>query len=736
MQSLDKLLGLLETYPFLHLLEVHFDDPPRVRLQYHADTPVEELARAVRDLKHTLLDLYPALSEIRRRVKRDRNGRVLMLDPAEGLLRVECQREQPCEESLRDLEWLILEAEAVKEEREQVALRHRMTLFTVLALVLGGLGRFFESSLAWLSWLAYVGAYLAGGFHATLSAIEALRRFELDVDFLMVIAALGAAYLGHPFEGVILLFLFSLSSTLEIWAMDRSRRALRHLLKFQSSEAVLVTDGREVVVPPEVLQPGDEIRLRPGEQVPADARVLEGQGHVDESTLTGEAMPVLKGPGDPLYAGTLVLDGHFQARVRRRVEESTLEKTLLLIREARERKARSQRVADLFGGPYTYAVILGALGVYFLFRFILGIPHETSLYRAMVFLVVASPCAVVISTPASILTAIAHAARRGILFKGGIYVEEMAQGRIVAFDKTGTLTEGRIEVRQLVSLNGHRREEVLRWAASVEALSEHPYARALVRLAEEEGVALLPVQNFSYQVGEGVRGRVEGREVFVGRPTEELVARAQALGINGASTLVAVYVDKQPVGLVALTDRIRPEAREVIRRLKALGIQEVVMLTGDRPEVAEQVAREVGADRFFAGLHPEDKVRVVRELQQQGARVIMVGDGVNDGPVLAAAQVGVAIGGASTDVALETADVILMKRGLRRLPYALRLARKARRVVLQNYLLALGIIGVLVVLNFWGKVPLTLGVIGHEGSTVLVLLNGLRLLVPLQEPGS
>jgi len=728
---MDKLLQLLETYPFLHLLEVRLEDPPRVRVQYHAHTSVEDLAQAVRDLKRALLDLYPTLTHLRRRIKRDRDGWVLHVDPGEGVLRVECQREYPCEESLKTLEWLILEAEAVREEQEQSHLRRRMTLLTVLALVLGVGGRMV--SVGWLSWLLYVGAYLAGGFHATLSALEALRKFELDVDFLMVVAALGAAYLGHPFEGVILLFLFSLSSTLEIWAMDRSRRALRHLLKFQSTEATLLVGDREVSVPPEVLQPGDSLRLRPGEQVPTDARVVEGQGHVDESTLTGESMAVLKRPGDPLYAGTLVIDGHFQAQVTRRLEESTLEKTLLLIREARERKARSQRIADLFGGPYTYAVILGALGVYFLFRFVLGIPHETSLYRAMVFLVVASPCAVVISTPASILTAIAHAARRGILFKGGVYVEELAQSRVVAFDKTGTLTQGRIEVRQVVSLNGFQREEVLQMAASVEALSEHPYGQAIVQTAQREGVPLLPVQGFTYKVGEGVEGQVQGRRVFVGRPTETLLQQAKQQGINGGATLVAVYIEGRPAGLLALADQIRPEAPEVVRQLKALGVEEVVMLTGDRPEVAEQVAQEVGVDRFYAGLHPEDKVRVVRELQGQGRKVAMVGDGVNDGPVLAAAHVGVAIGGASTDVALETADVVLMKQGLRRLPYALLLAKKARRVVLQNYLVALGVIGVMVLLNFWGKVPLTLGVLGHEGSTVLVLLNGLRLLMPLQQ---
>ncbi len=732
MRGMDELLQLLEHYPFLHLLEVHLGDPPRVRLQYHARTPVEKRAQAVRELKRVLLDLYPHLTRVRRRLKRDHNGRVLHFDPAEGLLRVECQREYPCEESLQTLEWDILEAEALREEQEQTQLRQRMTLFTLLALVLGGLGHLLGTGP--LAWLFYVGAYLAGGFHATLSALEALRKFELDVDFLMVVAALGAAYLGHPFEGVILLFLFSLSSTLEIWAMDRSRRALRHLLRFQATDALLLVDHREIPVPPEVLQPGDRVRLRPGEQVPTDARVTEGTGHVDESTLTGESLAVLKRPGDLLYAGTLVIDGHFEAEVTRRIEESTLEKTLLLIREARERKARSQRIADLFGGPYTYAVILGALAVYFLFRFLLGIPHEVSLYRAMVFLVVASPCAVVLSTPASILTAIAHAARRGILFKGGVYVEEMAQSQVVAFDKTGTLTEGRIEVRQVVPLPPYRREEVIQWAASVEALSEHPYGQAIVTLARREGLALLSVEDFTYRVGEGVRGRVNGREIFVGRPDETLLEQARQRKINGESTLVAVYVDGEAAGLLALADRVRLEAPQVVRQLKTLGVEEVIMLTGDRPEVARAVAREVGVDRFYAGLHPEDKVRVVRELQAKGHRVVMVGDGVNDGPVLAAAQVGVAIGGASTDVALETADVVLMKQGLRRLPYALQLARKARRVVLQNYLVALGVIVVMVVLNFWGKVPLTLGVLGHEGSTVLVLLNGLRLLMPLQLP--
>ncbi len=640
--------------------------------------------------------------------------------------RLVCERLTPIQGGER-LFFSFPEFSGALEEEESRSARRVMVSMTLITLVATLIATFTEHRYPVVGWIFYGIAYIAGGYFPLVEAIRSLRSLVLNVDFLMVVAALGAAYLGHPQEGAILLFLFTLSSTLETFAMDRSRRALRSLLERSPDRAeLLMEDGSTVEVVPEVLQKGQRILLRPGSRVPTDVKILKGEGHFNEADITGESIPRLHRPGERVPAGAVVVDGSLEAEVLRPASESTLTRTLQLIQEAREQKAQAQRIADVFERVYTWGVVIGAFAFYALFRGAFGLEHAQALYRSLVFLVVASPCAIALSAPTAVLSAIAHAARKGILFKGGVYVETLGAADTVAFDKTGTLTRGEVVLEEVQPLNGFRPQEVLKLAASLESRSEHPLAQAVVRYARREGIPIQPPEDFRYEVGQGVRGRVQGKEVFVGKPEGHLDR-------DDGRTVVMVRVEGKPAALLYFRDELRPEARRVVQELLRMG-KTVVILTGDRRSVGDRVGRELGVERVFAELLPEDKVRVVRRLQEEGRRVAMVGDGVNDGPVLASADVGVAIGGASTDVAMEVADVVLMKEGLEYLPYALRLSAKARRVIFQNFAFALGIILVMVGLNVFHAVPLTLGVVAHEGSTVVVILNGLRLLAPLPEP--
>ncbi len=719
-ETLQTLLEVLENTPGLFRFELSLEaTPPECTLEVAPETGPVDRSRMVQEIKQLLGRLAPELVKLPGGkytdtnwvfVKEDGRFRAERLTPHEGVA----------------LSFVLPEFWASLEEEESRATRFQMSLLTVLTFLFTLLGAIADRLSPEVAWILYGLAYVAGGYFPLVEAIRSLRSLVLNVDILMVAAALGAAYLGHPQEGAILLFLFTLSSTLETFATDRSRQAIRSLLERSPEGAeLLLPDGSTVEVVPEVLQVGDRILLRPGARVPTDVKLLRGEGHFNEADVTGESVPRLHRAGDRVPAGVVVVDGSFEAEVIRPVHASTLTRTLALIQEAREQKAQAQRIADTFERVYTWGVVVAAFLFYFFFLGVLGLSHDQALYRSLVFLVVASPCAVALSAPTAVLSAIAHAARRGILFKGGVYVETLGASDTVAFDKTGTLTRGEVVVEDLVTLNGFREEDVLRLAASLESRSEHPLARAVVAFAERKGIRVVPPETFRYEIGRGVQGRVEGREVFVGKPAGE-VEEGQG------RTVVEVRVEGKPAALLMFRDALRPEAARVIRALRAMG-RKVVILTGDRRDVGERVARELGVDEVYADLLPEDKVEVVRTLQQQGRRVAMVGDGVNDGPVLASADVGVAIGGASTDVALEVADVVLMREGLEYLPYALRLSSKARRIIFQNFAFAFGVILFMVVLNVVMNVPLTLGVVAHEGSTVVVILNGLRLLAPMGE---
>jgi len=581
-------------------------------------------------------------------------------------------------------------------------------------------------------------AYVAGGFYGVQAGFESLRRREINIDLLMILAALGAAAVGEWRDGAILLFLFSLSNVLQDYAIGRSRAAIRSLFALYPEEAHVQRGAQVVNVPIAEIKVDEMVLIRPGERIPVDGVITRGETSVDQATITGESMPVEKGAGDKVFAGTLNQNGAIDVRVTQHASQSTLSRIIQMVEEAQHRKAPSQRFLDEFEQYYALLVIGASALVLAVPWLLLGHDFQPSFYRSMVLLVVASPCALVISVPAAFLSAIAAGARRGVIFKGGAHLEQMSTVKVVAFDKTGTLTAGRPSVTDVVPNNGASEAELLRVAGAVEARSEHPLSLAVRDAAESRGIALEPVEAFEAVTGQGVVGKLDGELARVGRlsfiescaghPPEDLMAAHDRLRSEGKTVLFTCWNGRW-MGVLAVADRIRPESAALVNELHNSGVERVVMLTGDNERVGQAIAREAGIDQVYAELMPDDKARIMTELEQEVGPVAMVGDGVNDAPALAAATVGIAMGAAGTDVALETADVVLMGDDLMTIPYAIKLSRRARRVVWQNIAFALSVIVVLVLGTFLVELPLPVGVIGHEGSTVIVVLNGLRLLV-------
>jgi Cd2+/Zn2+-exporting ATPase len=589
---------------------------------------------------------------------------------------------------------------------------------------------------AWMPLAAYVLAYICGGWDAAGDAWERLKSGQLDIHFLMLAVAAGAALIGAWREGALLLFLFSASGAMEHYAMGRTRREIGALLRGAPKTALVIEGGREREVPVEDLEPGMTVRVVAGGQIPVDLTVTRGQSECDESNLTGEAVPVPKGPGETALAGTINLSGVLEGAVLRPAAESSLQRIIRLIREAQALRAPSQTFTDRFGTTYTWTILTACTVMFFVWWLVFGLPpfagtEETrsAFYRSMTLLVVASPCALVLSVPSGILAAIAAGARRGILFRGGAPIENLALVDVVALDKTGTLTSGQLTLSGIELVRGTEKE-LLTVAHSLARHSAHPLSRAIRRLALQRGAADRDAEKHETVPGRGVHAVIGGQACVLG--SRGFVADETGLALpetpHGADAAEVWVAGDGAVGCLRFRDEVRPQSRELIGRLRDRGIR-TVMLSGDRSGPAEAMGRAAGLDEIRAGLLPQDKVAAIEELKDGGRnRVAMVGDGVNDAPCLAAADIGVAMGARGSDAALEQAEVILMNDRLENFLLALDLSTDARRVIRQNMFIALGTVGVMVVATFIAPIPLALGVAAHEGSTVVVVLNSLRLL--------
>ncbi len=585
----------------------------------------------------------------------------------------------------------------------------------------------------------FVAAYLFGGTFATIAAVSDLLHRRVNVDLLMVTAAAGAAFLGHWSEGAILLGLFSASNALERYALGRTHRAVKSLMDLAPEEATLLDpdapDGERLIAVAD-LRAGDRVLIRPGERIAVDGKVVAGESAVDQAAITGESVPVDLGPGDTVFAGTMNTTGALEVVVTRLQTESTLARIVRIVEDAQEQKSSTQRFTDRFEGRYTVLVILGSIVAFVGFWQLGDMTRQDAVYRAITLLVVASPCALVISTPASTLSGLANAARNGVLFKGSGHLEDLGLVHTMAFDKTGTLTVGKPVVTDVVTCDERWTEEVLlATAASAERLSEHPLALAIIDAARQRDLPLQEAVDFRAVPGKGLMTQVEGQQIAIGTPLlmtdcglDPSAAELIAESLRSQGKTAMLVADEVAVrGVIAVADTLRPSAKGVVAALRDLGVEDIVMLTGDHELVGRAIAAQVGIDHVEAGLLPEEKLEAIRRLQEKGP-VTMVGDGVNDAPALATATVGVAMGGAGSDVALETADVVLIADDLAKLPYAVSLSQRTRRTIIQNLAFSLAVIVILVTASLTVGIPLPLGVVGHEGSTIIVVLNGLRLL--------
>jgi Cd2+/Zn2+-exporting ATPase len=597
----------------------------------------------------------------------------------------------------------------------------------------------------WLgvSLLILVAAYVIGGYESTREGLTTLwREKELDVDLLMIVAALGAAILGlwrkeyyFIVDGAMLILIFAISGVLEGYAMSRTERSIQGLMSLTSDTARKLVDGQEQMVSVAELQIGDRVLVKPGELVPTDGIVTEGFSAIDQAPITGESMPVEKTVGDEVFAGTINGNGALKLQIHQPPESSLIQRVIRLVEQAQTEIPPSQQFIERFERGYAKAIVLIGILLGTLPPFLLGWTWENTVYRALIFLVVASPCALMAATMPALLSGIANGARHGILFKNAAQLEAIGQVKAIAFDKTGTLTTGKPQVVRVMAVDNS--DKLLQVAAALESLSEHPIGDAIVHAAQKQGWEWTEAINVRSEPGRGIIGKVEGKIAVVGKATfvqaqvdlipDELTEQSQQWEQEGKTVVWVAYAERI-LGIIAVADTVRPAAARSIAQLKRLGVEQIVMLTGDNERTADSIGWEIGIDRVYAQLLPEDKLEVIRQLQQQYASVAMVGDGINDAPALAQASVGIAMGTAGSDVALETADVVLMADRLEKLEYAIRLGRRSGRIVKQNIIFALSFIVILLIANFTGNMTLPLGVLGHEGSTVLVILSGLRLL--------
>lgn len=758
----DRLTSELSRRPGIE--RVHLDSQDFLCLHYDAEQWNESaLVRAARlagaDLQHRFqkrhwevsgLDCADCAATVERGLRGQPGVIACQVNLATGTVAVEWDQAEVAEQQVRDT--LRALGHAVVERGEAISpseapdrrtrwaarLRQREYLSIVLsglAFALGLLLTLLDAA-EWLRDAAFATAMVTGGYEFARGGIQGLLRSRrLNIDLLMTIAAVGAAVLGEWAEGAAVVFLFALGETLESLSMERARRSIRSLMQLAPAEAERLIGDVAERVPVEALRVGDRILVRPGERISMDGVIVEGRSAVDQAPITGESIPVEKTVGDEVFAGSINGSGALEVHVTRNARDNTLSRIIRMVEEAQTRKAASQRFVDRFAEYYTPAVVVGALLLAALPPIVFGWNWAESVHRALVLLVISCPCALVISTPVSIISAVSAAARQGVLIKGGAYLEALGGIKAIAFDKTGTLTAGRPTVTDVVPLDGRTPDEALALAAAVESRSEHPIAQAIVQAAERAGLAIEPVRAFEALTGLGAQGEVNGklveigrRELFAGRQLPAMLeSQADALEQQGKTTVVLVQ-GGAPVALLAVADQVRPEARAVLAQLRKQGVERLVMLTGDNERTARAIADQLGMTDVRANLLPEQKVEAVRALLTEYGNVAMVGDGVNDAPALTTATVGIAMGAAGTDQALEVADVALMADDLTRLPFAVQLSRAARRTIQQNIVFSLGVKALFLLLAVPGLATLWMAVFADDGASLLVTGNGLRLL--------
>ncbi|MFA5873657.1 MAG: heavy metal translocating P-type ATPase [Anaerolineales bacterium] len=619
-------------------------------------------------------------------------------------------------------------------------IENREILFSLTAgllVLIGWLGQTFFEFPSLAATAIYIAAYILGGWDISQHAWHALKEKHFDTDLLMVAAALGAAALDQFAEGALLLFLFSLGHALEERALDHARAAVRALGDMAPKTALTRRNGSEIEVAVNALLLEDVVIVRPGVRIPVDGEVLVGQSSVDQAPVTGESVPVDKNPGDKVFAGTVNCEGALEVRVTRLARDSTLVRVMQMVEEAQTQKSPTQQTTEKFERWFVPAVLVADF-LLIVIPPLFGAPFRESFLRAMTLLVAASPCALALGTPSAILAGIAQAARNGVLVKGGAHLENLGRLKAIAFDKTGTITKGKPELTDVMVSGSHvTSDELLRFVAAVESRSAHPLAQAVVRAAQARKLDIPTAGEVVSVTGRGIRAKVSGSLVRVG--SEKLFAEAGIIvspNLLGAlrelesvgKTAMLVGLEQAAVGLVAVADVLRADSLSAIAALTRLGIRKSIMLTGDNARTAAHIAKLAGIDEVRADLMPEDKLTVIRALVQEHEVVAMVGDGVNDAPALANATVGIAMGGAGTDVALETADVALMGDDLSKLPFAVGLGRATRAVIMQNLVIALSVVAVLIVASVTGWVGIGVAIVVHEGSTIVVVLNSLRLL--------